>query len=168
MSRISREELYMGIARLFSQRSTCVRGHVGCVAVVDNRIVAAGYNGAPSGMPQCDEVGCGGGVVVREAMFDTLLGGEVPRPAEKQTIREFPNGCTRSIHAELNMISFAAKMGVSLDGCTVFSTAGPCLPCAQGLISCGMAKLVYETPYRLPEGLKLVDSASIPAVKYEG
>lgn len=162
-SRISRIEAYMAIANTMALRSTCRRGQVGCVAVKDNRIICVGYNGAPSGMRDCLEVGCGGGVLsVSPSDPNPLLLG--PIPLEQFTMGTewiFPNGCTRSIHAEMNMVAFAAKHGLSLDGCTVYATHAPCLPCAQALISAGTLVLYYKTPYRLPEGLRLMDEACV-------
>lgn len=164
--RLGRDEAFMAIAHIFARRSTCLRGQVGCVAVQGKHLVAAGYNGAPPGMPHCLDVGCGGGVLVHEAQLDSLPGGEMPREWERQDHYEFPDGCTRAVHAELNLVAFCAKQGISLDGCTIYSTAGPCLACAKALISAGMATLHYETPYRLPQGLELVDAANVRIVQY--
>ena len=57
-SRVSWQDYFMGIAVLVSERSTCLRRKVGAVAVADARILATGYNGAPSGVPHCLDVGC--------------------------------------------------------------------------------------------------------------
>lgn len=72
----------MRIAYLTSMRATCPRKHVGAViATPDHRILSAGYNGAPRGIPSCDDVGC---------LID--------------------NGhCTRSLHAESNCLDFAGR-----------------------------------------------------------
>ena len=58
--RISRDALYMEMAKLMAKRSTCLRKQVGAVVVKDARIVSTGYNGVPSGYPHCDEGKCGG------------------------------------------------------------------------------------------------------------
>lgn len=51
--RISRKVLYMSIAKLMSQRSTCTKKHVGAVLVKDKRIIATGYNGVlPNRKPE--------------------------------------------------------------------------------------------------------------------
>lgn len=165
--RVDRKTFFMTVAKLYALRSTCLRGQVGCVAVKDYRQIAAGYNGAPPGMKHCTEVGCGGGVTVREAQLDPLPNGEAPRPAERLDVVEFPNGCTRSIHAEVNMVAHAARVGISLQHCTVYATHGPCLPCAQSYVAAGIGALIYETPYRLPEGLELINQANIVIVRYE-
>lgn len=169
-----REDLYMAVAELFSMRSTCNRGQVGCVAVKDNRIVGAGYNGSPPGMPHCIDVGCGGAVEVKNPDWrelthkEALLMGQdqIDHHERLQFRQEYPNGCTRAIHAEANLVAFAARVGASLDGCTVYATHGPCLPCAQALVAAGIAELWYETPYRLPQGLQLVDQANIRIHRY--
>ena len=48
----------MEIARLVVSRSTCLRRQVGAVIVKDKKILATGYNGAPSGLAHCSDVGC--------------------------------------------------------------------------------------------------------------
>ncbi|RLI84150.1 MAG: hypothetical protein DRP01_08380 [Archaeoglobales archaeon] len=58
MSRPSWDEYFMELALVVSKRSTCLRQKVGAVIVKDKRILATGYNGAPSGMPHCLDVGC--------------------------------------------------------------------------------------------------------------
>ncbi|HOP71584.1 MAG TPA: deaminase, partial [Bacillota bacterium] len=52
------DEYFMEVAQVVSRRSTCLRRNVGAVIVKDKRILATGYNGAPSGLPHCIEVGC--------------------------------------------------------------------------------------------------------------
>ena len=48
----------MRIARLAATRSTCLRRQVGAVIVKDKRVLATGYNGAPSGLAHCLDIGC--------------------------------------------------------------------------------------------------------------
>ena len=48
----------MAIAEQVSTRSTCLRRKVGAVLVVDKRLLATGYNGAPRGVRHCAETGC--------------------------------------------------------------------------------------------------------------
>ena len=58
MDRPSWDEYFMMIAEDVSRRSTCLRRKVGAILVVQRRILATGYNGAPSGVPHCSETGC--------------------------------------------------------------------------------------------------------------
>jgi len=52
------DEYFMEIAKVVAKRSTCLRNHVGAVIVRDKRILTTGYNGAPSGLPHCLDIGC--------------------------------------------------------------------------------------------------------------
>jgi len=56
--RPSWDEYFMRIAHEVAKRSTCLRRSVGALVVLDKRILATGYNGAPSGLPHCSETGC--------------------------------------------------------------------------------------------------------------
>ena len=56
--RPSWDEYFMRISHEVATRSTCPRLAVGAVIVRDKRILTTGYNGSPSGLPHCDEVGC--------------------------------------------------------------------------------------------------------------
>lgn len=58
MAKPSWDIYFMRFAYLVATRATCDRRHVGAVVVTpDRRVLATGYNGAPSKMPSCDEVG---------------------------------------------------------------------------------------------------------------
>ena len=52
-SRMGWDEYFMRIAKLVSERSTCLSRQVGAVLVRGRRILATGYNGAPSGLDHC-------------------------------------------------------------------------------------------------------------------
>ncbi|MGD9281971.1 MAG: deaminase, partial [Desulfobacterales bacterium] len=56
--RPSWEDYFMDIAKLVAKRSTCLRRAVGAIIVKDKRILSTGYNGAPTGVRHCTEVGC--------------------------------------------------------------------------------------------------------------
>lgn len=126
--RLSRPELFMHVAQLYGLRSSCLRAKVGVVAVREGRIVAAGYVGAPSGMAHCLDVGC-----------------EIE-----------DGGCIRSVHAEANMIAWAARTGVALEGTEIYCTHMPCLPCAKLLLNAGIDKFRYDLPYRDERGFNLL------------
>ena len=142
--RMEREDFYMGVAHLLRLRSTCKRGRVGGVAVAARRIIATGYNGAPPGAPHCFELGC------------------------DVDANHHEGGCRRAVHAEANLIAFAAKHGVGLEGCTIYNTHGPCPRCAQLVVSAGVREFIYEIPYRLPEGLDILDQGHVLIRQYGG
>ena len=117
------DSYFMKIAYAVSERSTCDRAFVGCVLVLDKRILTTGFNGSPVGQPHCDEVG-------------HLLVDE---------------HCVRTIHAETNAIIQAAVHGVSTRGCYCYVTHFPCLNCTKALINAGITRLVYHIAYRQDE-----------------
>jgi len=136
--RMSRETMFMRIAGIVSERSTCSRLKVGAVLVKDSRIIATGYNGAPKGLPHCDEVGC-----------------------------EIENGaCIRTSHAEANVIAFAARNGISTEGSTLYSTHMPCYACSKLIVNAGIKLVIYGTAYRLKTGAELLDKCGVPAKLY--
>jgi dCMP deaminase len=139
VQRLARDELFMQVAELFAQRSSCERGHVGAVLVRDGRIISCGYNGAPPGMQHCSEVGC-----------------DVPEDEEL--------GCQRTIHAEANAIVWAARMGVPTYDSIMYSTHSPCLTCARLIIAAGIFKVVFRNDYRLAR-LDILDAAHISTEK---
>lgn len=130
-SRISRDEMLMRITGIAAMRSTCLRKKVGAVAEREGRVIAIGYGGSPAGTPHCLEVGC---------LLDPQTG-----------------GCIRTQHAEANVIAFAAKHGIELEGCTLWITDSPCLPCAKLILNSGIEKVVYYRDYRVRAGVELLE-----------
>jgi len=117
----------MEIAFKVATRSTCLRRHVGAVIVRGKRILTTGYNGPPSGLAHCDEVGC-----LREQLG-------IPS-GQRQEI-------CRGLHAEQNAIIQAALYGVSIEGSTIYVTHQPCITCAKMIINAGIKRIVYANPY---------------------
>lgn len=145
MSRPSWDEYFLEIAKLVASRSTCLRRQVGTVLVKDNRVLATGYNGAPSQLPHCYEVGC-----LREKMG-------VP-PGERHEL-------CRGLHAEQNALIQAAYHGVSVRGAILYSTHFPCVICTKMLINAGIKKVVYLEGY--PDALseQMLKEAAIEVVR---
>jgi len=114
---------------MVATRGTCDRGRNGCVIVLDRQILTTGYVGSPKGMPHCDEDG---------HFF-------------KKTIHEngeITNHCVRTIHAEQNAICQAAKLGIPLEGATLYSKMEPCAVCAKMIVNCGIKRVVAEKHYQ--------------------
>lgn len=160
-SRISRDQLYMGVADLLALRSTCLRGHVGALVVVDKRIVSTGYNGSPSGAPHCLVDGC---LPVKltdpTTATSALLGG----PAAVDDLLA-TYGCQRSIHAELNSILWAARHGIRLAGGHMYCTYSPCKTCAEAIVQAGITTFTYKKTYRA-ERLDIMSAAGIVITQF--
>ncbi|NPV59186.1 MAG: cytidine deaminase [Actinobacteria bacterium] len=127
MTRPSWESYFMSIAWQVATRSTCLRRRVGCVIVLEKRIVSTGYNGAPSGLPHCEDVGC-----VREDRG--IASGE-------------RHELCRGLHAEQNAIIQAALHGTAVRGGSVYCTHKPCVLCTKMLINAGIRQVYYAEGY---------------------
>ncbi|HDN97950.1 MAG: cytidine deaminase [Candidatus Omnitrophota bacterium] len=121
------DRYFMEIAELVSKRSTCLRRKVGAVIVKDKRILATGYNGAPTGLPHCDEVGC-----IREKL-------KIPSGERHELCR--------GLHAEQNAIIQAAYHGVSIKDSVMYVTCHPCSVCVKMIINAGIKEVVIKEGY---------------------
>jgi dCMP deaminase len=121
------EEYFMGITHLVAKRSTCLRRQVGAVLVRDKKILATGYNGAPSGLEHCLEIGC-----LRERLG-------IPSGERHELCR--------GLHAEQNAIIQAAYHGVGIRGATLYCTNHPCIICSKMIINAGIQKIIFEEGY---------------------
>jgi len=127
MSRPSWDEYFMRITCEVAQRSTCLRRKVGAVLVRDRRILATGYNGAPSGIEHCETVGC-----MRQKH-------NVPAGERHELCR--------GLHAEMNALIQAALFGIPTAESTIYTTAHPCSLCAKMLINAGVKRVVLLDDY---------------------
>lgn len=163
--RPSRDEILMRSAWLWSKRSTCARLHVGAVFSRDGRILVSGYNGAPSGIPHCNhDCTCFDQPIrTQKISKDKMQLLEVRDHHGQYHAIECPavQPCTISEHAERNGVAYAARNGVRLEGSTLYATHQPCLPCAMSLINAGVERVVYDKPYRLSDGIELLQQARI-------
>jgi len=132
-TRISKDDYFMKIAEVVSERSTCIKRKVGAVLIKDSYIVSTGYNGAPSGFNHCTPETC-----VRQ----NLKSGEKPE-------------LCRGVHAEINCIIQAAIHGTSILGNTIlYSTHFPCMSCLKLIINAGIKRLVYREGYNMENKIK--------------
>ena len=121
------DEYFLDIAELVSRRSTCRRRSVGAVLVKERRILATGYNGAPTGLRHCLDLGC-----LRE--LNNVPSGE-------------RHELCRGLHAEQNSIIQAALHGVSVKDATLYCTNHPCVICAKMIINAGVAQVIFQEGY---------------------
>ena len=134
-------EYFMQIAELVATRSTCSRRQVGAVIVKDKNILATGYNGTPSGLTHCYEIGC---------MRDQL---NVPSGQRHELCR--------GIHAEQNAIIQAAKHGVSIAGATLYCTHSCCSLCMKQIINASIRDIVILNNYPDELALEMAREANI-------
>ncbi len=135
--RPSWDEYFMEIVKIIGSRGTCDRGRSGCVITSDKRIISTGYVGSPVGLPHCDEVGHEMHTVVHEDNHET-------------------RHCIRTAHAEQNAIIQAARIGVALEGATLYCKMTPCYACAKMIINAGIKRVVCEEDYHAGQRSKEV------------
>jgi dCMP deaminase len=125
--RPSWDEYFMAIARQVSTRATCLRRQIGAVLVLEKRLLCTGYNGPPSGLPHCEQVGC-----LREQMG-------IPSGERHELCR--------GLHAEMNAFLQAARYGIRIEGATLYCTHHPCILCSKMLINAGVRRVVICDDY---------------------
>jgi dCMP deaminase len=145
IKRPSWDEYFIKAAFLVSERSTCLRRHVGAVLVKEKQILATGYNGAPMGVEHCDSVGC-----LREEL-------KVPSGQRHEICR--------GLHAEQNVILQAAKHGVSVRESTIYITNAPCSICAKMIINAGITEVIIADNYPDEMAKKFLKEARVKLSK---
>lgn len=137
--RPSWDDYFMAMVKIVATRSSCDRLATGALLVKNQRIISSGYNGAPSGRPNCIEVG------------HLLEDGH----------------CVRTIHAEHNAILQVAVMqGSSTEGCTLYTKYSPCIHCAKYIVAAGVKRVVIGKVYRNPQAIDYLKEAEIDVDLY--
>ena len=121
------DEYFLEVAYLVSKRATCLRRRVGAVLVKDKKILATGYNGAPSGIRHCIDTDC---------LRDKL---KIPSGERHELCR--------GLHAEQNVLLQAALYGVSTKNSALYVTNQPCIICAKMLINAGINEIIVADGY---------------------
>lgn len=129
MERRDKQNYYLDLAEVVSQRCTCMRRHYGAVIVKNDEVIATGYVGAPRGRKNCTDAG----FCVREKLH-------IPRGERYELCR--------SVHAEVNAIISASRdkmIGASLylTGREVstgnyIENASSCSMCKRVIINAGI------------------------------
>ncbi|MBQ3080384.1 MAG: cytidine/deoxycytidylate deaminase family protein [Clostridia bacterium] len=124
------DKRFMQLAHVIAGWASCYKKDrkIGCVIVKNKRIMTTGYNGAPAGVKTCVERG--------ECLREKL-------GIDSGTKHEI----CYATHAEQNAIIQAAKLGVSIDGATLYCTHQPCVICAKMIVNAGISRVVYEEGY---------------------
>lgn len=140
-SRPSWDEYFLEVAGLVAKRSTCLRRKVGAVLVKNKRILATGYNGAPSGLKHCIDIGC-----LRKKL-------KIPSGQRHELCR--------GLHAEQNTLLQSALYGESAKGSTLYVTNQPCSICSKMLINAGIKEVIISGGYPDKMAEKFLKEAGI-------
>lgn len=144
------DKRFMDMAVQIGGWSSCFKEnrHVGAIIVKNKRVIATGYNGAPQGIKSCADKG----VCMRNE-----------QGIESGTRHEL----CYAVHAEQNAIIQAARVGCSVEGCTLYCTHQPCVICAKIIINSGIARIVYKEGYPDDFSMQLFEEAGVKIEKYE-
>ena len=143
------DKRFMELCEVVSSWSSCAREgrQVGAIITKNKRILTTGYNGAPSGIFNCHDKG----VCMRDEMG-----------IKSGTCHEM----CYAVHAEQNAIIQAAKLGVSVEGATLYCTHQPCTICTKMIINSGINRIVFKYPYPDEFAIKLIKEAGITCEQY--
>jgi len=154
----NKHRLFIKMAELVAEQSTCCRLHVGALLVKDNRVISMGFNGTPTGQMHCDE----NFLQVYEKYkahyptFEDFLASKTFYDLHGQWSVE------QELHAEQNAIAFAAKNGIATDGATIYVTWSPCVHCAKVITNAGIKKVFYKNTYdRSQDGIIFLNKNGI-------
>lgn len=144
------DKRFMDMAELVSSWTSCYRNGraIGAVIVRDKRILTTGYNGAPAGLKTCRDK-C-------ECLRDKL---GVPSGTRAELCY--------AVHAEQNAIAQAAKLGISVDGATLYCTHQPCSVCAKIIVNAGIKRIVYKHEYPDEFGLEILAQAGVRVERFQ-
>ena len=143
------DKRFMEMADTVGTWSSCYKDdrHVGAVIVKNNRVLTTGYNGAPAGIKSCTEKG----VCLRQQLG--IASG---------TRHEL----CYAVHAEQNAIIQAARLGISLEGATLYVTHQPCVICARMIINSGISRIIFRHGYPDQFAKQLFDETDIVLERY--
>jgi len=139
------DSYFLELTDVVKKRSTCLRRQVGAIIVKDNHILSTGYNGVPTKITHCSEVGC-----LREKL-------KVPSGERHELCR--------GLHAEQNAIIQAALHGVSIKDATLYTNTKPCSICTKMIINAGIKRIVYQIDYSDKLADELLAETDIELVK---
>lgn len=140
MKRMSKDFYYLSIAEAVSKRSTCITKQYGAIIVSNDRIVSAGYNGAPRDCVNC----CDSGECIR-----------IKRGDRRGT--NYADGCV-SVHGEQNAIISAPQSlmnhatlylyGYDMLRGGIVKNPDCCAICKRMIINSGIETVVIADPDR--------------------
>jgi dCMP deaminase len=123
----------MGIAIAVRRRANCLGSRVGAILVLDDRIIATGYNGTPAGLQNCDEGGC-------------------ERCANRERYQSGSGyDLCICVHAEQNALLAAARFGIAVAGATCYTTTRPCFGCTKELLQAQVTEVRYLHDWNHPD-----------------
>jgi len=136
-------EYFMDIALRTAKMSYCKLLQVGAVAVRNKRVICTGYNGTLPGDDNC----CEHTVEVMDKNGHVSVKWDTKPEVE---------------HAERNLITYAARIGISLEGSILYITHAPCVECARAICNVGFSRVYWNDLFKHNKGLEFLDTHNVP------
>lgn len=146
------DSYFMDLAIRSSQMSHCERLKVGATAVRDHHPIISSWNGTSPGEDNCCEERDYLPAISLNYIEPSEVDARYPFKDEKGNRYALVTKLSVN-HAERNLIEWAAKMGISLNGCILYITHAPCIECAKSIRNAGIVEIVYKDIYRSAAGL---------------
>ena len=143
------DQRFMEMAWVIASWASCYQSNrkIGAVIVKNKRIMTTGYNGAPAGVKTCIERG--------ECLRRKL---DIPSGTRQEMCY--------AIHAEQIAIIQAARLGVSIEGATLYCTHQPCVICAKMIVNAGIRRVVYQEGYPDEFSRQMLQEGGVSLEKY--
>lgn len=122
--------------------ANCYGSKIGAVLVLGDRVIATGYNGTPTGMPNCIDGGC---VRCKDRYLEKK--GDAEQMSDPAHVAGAALDRCVCVHAEQNALLASARFGTRVEGATLYTTLSPCFGCLKEAIQAGVARIVYEVEY---------------------
>ena len=141
------DKRFMELCSVIANWSSCYQENRKMCALIvkDKRILTTGYNGAPAGVKSCVERG-------------RCLRRDLNIPSGTRAEMCY------ALHAEQNAIIQAAKLGVCVDGATMYVTHQPCVICAKMIVNAGLKRIVVREGYPDDLAIEILDEAGLKIV----
>ena len=141
---------FIQMVNLVAEWSSCFQENrkIGAVIVKNKRVLTTGYNGAPANTLSCVEKG--------ECLRRKL---NIPSGTRHELCY--------AIHAEQNAIIQAAKMGIAIEGSTLYCTHQPCVICSKMIVNAGIVRVVYQHPYPDEFAREILSSGGVITEHYQ-
>jgi dCMP deaminase len=133
MKRPSLDEYYLNIAKVVSERSTCLKKHYGCVIVKNGEVISTGYNGNVRGESHC--------VTCTKASGN----GDMEEYSQCAAVHAEMNAIisasrTEMLGADLYLAGYTVKTGEPIE-----CASWPCEICLRLIKNAGIARVINST-----------------------
>jgi dCMP deaminase len=149
MCRISEKEMFVEILGTMERRSTCARVQVAAVIVRNGRVISTGWNGVPAGQEHCCDK-------FSEQIKNSEEFLELHRKFSEHN----------ELHAEMNAITYAARIGIATEDADIYCSVSPCINCAKAIVAAGIKSVFYRDKYdRGLEGIELLSRCGVNVIQ---